>query len=602
MTGTTLSFCELVDLAVGVPTVNSIHLNILHSLLEAIILKFGLSQHKLEFLGDGAKQIQEIKEESKHGKHKPFLKYHVIEPPEMKLEKDSQSEEKKSTTELKDSVNKTDEIHRLENKVKRLSSHVDAISLLPQTKEIIDSLKARPDSKPILDMVNNTALLKRVTALEEGSDKMKSIIDNICRNQNRFQSAIKEIKEKTINIPTVDDNYIKKLGDSQSKLEDDFHALSHIMQQHFTTNDNHEVINADIDEIKGKISKLEIATYRASSSHSGTIVPSRSGLMSPHSGICSSANSTHSEMNSVDRLLENDFVGVRAWRNKEWKKAHMFSYEQLQESEKRKYREKLVSLSKIFTILDPSMGLSWFAALENEFSKLYFKKLNDFLVAQKITKIIFPPENLLWTWTKHCKVEDVKVVILAEEPYYNLRQANGLAYSVPVDEPIPACLQNIFVEIKNNFKDYVPTNHGNLIGWALQGVLLLNSVLTVECKKPNSHKHQGWELLTTALLKYLNDYNEGIVFMLWGSYAQRKANAINSKRHYILKSAHPSPVTATRGFFGNRHFFKCNEFLKRHGKTPIQWDWLPKEDPTKKKNEKKSPPKVVASKSILKTF
>ncbi|XP_075232634.1 uracil-DNA glycosylase-like isoform X2 [Lycorma delicatula] len=259
----------------------------------------------------------------------------------------------------------------------------------------------------------------------------------------------------------------------------------------------------------------------------------------------------------------------------EEKNVSKISSDDKKEIEKKRLTAKLKLISKTLPVLDVNIGLTWFAALEKEFSKPYFKKLSDFVTAERNSKTIYPPQDLVWTWTKLCKVNEVKVVILGQDPYHNPRQAHGLCFSVPVGLPPPPSLVNMFKELSKNYKALDLPEDGYLLGWAVQGVLLLNAVLTVQANKPNSHKDHGWEQLTTAVIKHLSDNYKGLVFLLWGAYAQKKAEVVDVKKHHILKAAHPSPLSAAKGFFGCRHFLKCNELLMKEGKTPIVWDWLP---------------------------
>ncbi|XP_022195754.1 uracil-DNA glycosylase 2 [Nilaparvata lugens] len=240
-----------------------------------------------------------------------------------------------------------------------------------------------------------------------------------------------------------------------------------------------------------------------------------------------------------------------------------------------KMRAQIKLLSKKLTIVDSDMGLSWYQALQKEFSKPYFEKLNAFVSQEYNNCTVYPPREKIWTWTKTCSVSQVKVVILGQDPYHNPGQAHGLCFSVPPGVRKPPSLVNMFKEIKNDIKpEHDEFDNGNLEGWAAQGVLLLNAVLTVRENKPNSHQDKGWEQLTTAVIKHLNDNSTGVVFLLWGAYAQKKASFVDAKKHHVLKAAHPSPLSAHKGFFGCQHFSKCNEFLKQQGKSEINWHIL----------------------------
>jgi uracil-DNA glycosylase len=236
---------------------------------------------------------------------------------------------------------------------------------------------------------------------------------------------------------------------------------------------------------------------------------------------------------------------------------------------------KIKLVSKRYPVLHPNIGESWFEALSSEFGKPYFTKLSQFLVAERASHTVYPPDDQVWTWTHTCPISKVKVVILGQDPYHNPQQAHGLCFSVPTGVPTPPSLLNIYQELRRDIPGFEAPRHGNLIGWARQGVLLLNAVLTVRAHNANSHKDQGWEQLTDAAVKHISDNSQNVVFLLWGSYAQKKAAAVDKKRHHLLMSTHPSPLSAHRGFLGCGHFSRCNELLKEHGKKPIDWGDLP---------------------------
>lgn len=238
---------------------------------------------------------------------------------------------------------------------------------------------------------------------------------------------------------------------------------------------------------------------------------------------------------------------------------------------------KIKLVSKRYPALHVNIGASWFEALSPEFGKPYFGKLSQFLVAERASHMVYPPEDQVWTWTRTCPISQVKVVILGQDPYHNPRQAHGLCFSVPSGVPPPPSLLNMYKELSRDIPGFEAPHHGNLFGWARQGVLLLNACLTVRAHSANSHKDQGWEQLTDAVVKYISDNSRGVVFLLWGSYAQKKAAAVNKKRHHLLMSTHPSPLSAHRGFLGCGHFSRCNELLIGHGKKPIDWGDLPQE-------------------------
>ena len=214
---------------------------------------------------------------------------------------------------------------------------------------------------------------------------------------------------------------------------------------------------------------------------------------------------------------------------------------------------------------------SWLAILRQEFEQPYMQQLRQFLQAEKDRrKIIFPPGKQIFHAFNTTPFEQVKVVILGQDPYHGPNQAHGLCFSVVPGVSPPPSLINIFKEIEDDLGIPAP-KHGCLQSWAEQGVLLLNSTLTVERARAGSHQGKGWETFTDRVIEALNEHREGLVFMLWGSYAQNKGALINQQKHRVLKSPHPSPLSAHRGFFGNRHFSQANEYLERQGLTPIQW-------------------------------
>lgn len=220
---------------------------------------------------------------------------------------------------------------------------------------------------------------------------------------------------------------------------------------------------------------------------------------------------------------------------------------------------------------------SWKHYLAAEFEKGYMQQLREFLLTEKKHgKIIFPPGKDIFNAFWYTPFANVKVVILGQDPYHGLNQAHGLCFSVKPGVVPPPSLINIFTELKSDL-DIVQPPHGCLIPWARQGVLLLNSVLTVECGKAGSHQHRGWEIFTDSVVAILNEQCEHLVFLLWGSYAWKKGAHLDEKKHAVLRSAHPSPLSAYRGFFGSKHFSKTNEYLQRYGKKPIDWQLPPAE-------------------------
>lgn len=213
---------------------------------------------------------------------------------------------------------------------------------------------------------------------------------------------------------------------------------------------------------------------------------------------------------------------------------------------------------------------SWQQRLQPEFDKPYFEKLTDFVRHEYATKTVYPPGSQIFAAFDACPFDRVKVVILGQDPYHEPHQAHGLCFSVNDQIPFPPSLQNIFKEIESDLGIPVPKS-GNLTRWARQGVLLLNATLTVEAHRAASHQGKGWETFTDAVIHKLAEEREHLVFILWGAYAQRKGEFIDRNRHLVLQSPHPSPLSAHRGFFGNHHFSKTNQYLAAHGIEPIQW-------------------------------
>lgn len=220
--------------------------------------------------------------------------------------------------------------------------------------------------------------------------------------------------------------------------------------------------------------------------------------------------------------------------------------------------------------MDVKIEESWKKQLAEEFEKEYFIQLANFVREEYRTRTIYPPGPLIFNAFKHCPFDKVKVVILGQDPYHEPRQANGLCFSVEPGIPFPPSLLNIFKEIQDDIGRPMPTT-GDLTRWADQGVLLLNATLTVRAHQAGSHQHKGWETFTDAVIHKLAESRDHIVYILWGSYAQKKGAFINPTRNLILKSAHPSPLSAYRGFFGNKHFSKANDYLIASGQTTIEW-------------------------------
>ncbi len=214
---------------------------------------------------------------------------------------------------------------------------------------------------------------------------------------------------------------------------------------------------------------------------------------------------------------------------------------------------------------------SWKAALVEEFKQPYFQTIAQFLRKEKEAgKQIYPPGSLIFNAFNTTPLEKVKVVVLGQDPYHNPGQAMGLSFSVPRGVTVPPSLRNMYKELVSDV-GFTPPNHGDLTAWAEQGVFLLNAMLTVEKNKPSSHRDIGWQDFTDAVIRTLSREREHLVFLLWGAFAQKKAVLIDDSKHLILKSPHPSPFSANRGFFGNQHFSKANKYLEEKGLGAIDW-------------------------------
>ncbi|MEM6699350.1 MAG: uracil-DNA glycosylase [Bacteroidota bacterium] len=223
-------------------------------------------------------------------------------------------------------------------------------------------------------------------------------------------------------------------------------------------------------------------------------------------------------------------------------------------------------------VKDVQIHESWKRVLKNEFAQPYFAAIKQVLVKEKKAgHRIYPPGSLIFNAFNSTPFDEVKVVILGQDPYHGHGQAHGLSFSVPEGIPVPPSLENIFKELNEDIGMPIPS-HGNLQKWADQGVLLLNAGLTVRAHQANSHKDIGWHKFTDAAIRKLSDYREGIVFLLWGSFAKNKSALIDELKHYVLKAGHPSPLSANRGYwFGNKHFSQTNALLEKQGLTPIDW-------------------------------
>lgn len=214
---------------------------------------------------------------------------------------------------------------------------------------------------------------------------------------------------------------------------------------------------------------------------------------------------------------------------------------------------------------------SWKKALDGEFDKDYFKKLAEFVKSEYQSATVYPPPKFIFRAFELTPFDQVKVVILGQDPYHGIGQANGLCFAVNQGVRFPPSLQNIYKEIETDLGHPAHFRDGDLEEWAKQGVLLLNATLTVKASSPGSHQNVGWELFTDAVVKVLSEQKENLVFILWGAYAQKKGAVIDTSKHLVIKSAHPSPFSAYSGFFGSKPFSKCNEYLFSHGELPIEW-------------------------------
>ncbi len=220
--------------------------------------------------------------------------------------------------------------------------------------------------------------------------------------------------------------------------------------------------------------------------------------------------------------------------------------------------------------MDVKIESSWNQMLQPEFDKEYFKQLAEFVRNEYRTQTIFPPGNLIFNAFDSCPFHKVKVVIIGQDPYHGHGQAHGLCFSVNDGVSFPPSLDNIFKEIERDMGIPVPES-GNLTRWANQGVLLLNATLTVRAHEAGSHQGKGWETFTDAVIQMLSEKCEHLVFLLWGNYAQQKGRMIDKNKHLVLKTVHPSPLSAYRGFIGCGHFSEANKYLNGNGKEPVQW-------------------------------
>ncbi|HAX93618.1 MAG TPA: uracil-DNA glycosylase [Bacteroidales bacterium] len=220
--------------------------------------------------------------------------------------------------------------------------------------------------------------------------------------------------------------------------------------------------------------------------------------------------------------------------------------------------------------MDVKIEPGWKSKLKSEFDKDYFVRLTDFVKAEYRKGAVYPPGPLIFNAFDVCPFDTVKAVIIGQDPYHGTGQAHGLCFSVKDGIDYPPSLINIFKEIESDIGIRIKAS-GDLSRWAGQGVLLLNATLTVRAHQAGSHQRKGWEEFTDYAIKVLNDEKQNLVFFLWGAYAQKKGESIDRSRHLVLESVHPSPLSASRGFFGNRHFSRCNDYLSKNGISPIDW-------------------------------
>ncbi len=220
--------------------------------------------------------------------------------------------------------------------------------------------------------------------------------------------------------------------------------------------------------------------------------------------------------------------------------------------------------------MDVRIEKTWKEALAAEWEKPYFARLTEFVRREYSSTVVFPPAGKIFAAFDACPFDKVKVVVLGQDPYHGPGQANGLCFSVAPGVPFPPSLRNIFQEVSSDTGAPTPVD-GDLRRWAVQGVFLLNATLTVRCHAAGSHQHQGWETFTDAVIETLSARRDNLVFLLWGSYAISKARLIDQRRHLVLTSPHPSPLSAHRGFFGNAHFSRANNYLAAHGREPVIW-------------------------------
>lgn len=239
-------------------------------------------------------------------------------------------------------------------------------------------------------------------------------------------------------------------------------------------------------------------------------------------------------------------------------------YEEYGENNEKRLGKEVVRVTQ-------TLRNDWEPLLQEEFEKPYYESLREFLKEEYRTHVVYPKSEEIFNALHYTDYDDVKVVILGQDPYHGPNQAQGLSFSVNPGVRIPPSLKNMFKELHDDLGCHIP-NHGSLVKWAEQGVLLLNAVLTVRQGEPNSHKGKGWETFTDRVIKLLNEREKPVVFVLWGKHAQAKVPLITNSRHYIIEAPHPSPFSANRGFFGSKPFSKVNAFLRSIHETEIDWE------------------------------
>ncbi|MDR9397509.1 MAG: uracil-DNA glycosylase [Salibacter sp.] len=221
--------------------------------------------------------------------------------------------------------------------------------------------------------------------------------------------------------------------------------------------------------------------------------------------------------------------------------------------------------------INPQIEPSWLEVLKNEFEKDYFKSIKEQLIEDKKKYTIYPPGSLIFQAFNQTPFDKTKIVILGQDPYHGYGQAHGMCFSVQKGVAIPPSLKNIYQELKKDL-GIEPPNHGHLMSWAKEGVFLLNAFLTVRAKSPASHRKIGWEKFTDQVIKSLSDHRENLVFILWGNFAKQKQEFINTDKHCVITSPHPSPFSANNGFFGSKPFSRANEYLQSNGIEPVNWE------------------------------